>query len=363
MKQLNKYLPLVITLIVGAMAALYILNIKTTEVKDPHDHGGESEHADSKEHEAHADHKEHEEEADHKGYDEQAGHDDHDEKKQSDNDEHEGHGDAIEMSESAITLSKIDLLTAGPLQLKKILPLNGIVAPNRDGVAKISPRFPGIIKSLHKMLGANVKAGDTVAIVESNESLSPYPILAQLAGTVIEKNVSIGEFVDTEKALYTIANLNTVWIEFNVHREDYTKLRMGQKVDVTWENTKESDIGKITYLSPVGSENTQTLVARLTLPNHNKKWKLGLFVKGEAILETINLPLGVNIDGLQTVEGKEVVFVKEGGRFEARPVKMGLRSKEVVEILSGLVAGDIYAGQNSFILKADLGKSEAKHEH
>lgn len=348
MKNSGKYLFPIIVIFLSVIAAYFLLNQKKSLLQKSSHHEEESE---SHEHTDHDEEGSIEEEI-------QGISDVPKESVDPDN-----HTEGIVVPPSALQLSKIELLTVQSQIIKKSLSLYGTIAPNRDELAKISPRFPGIIKSLHKNLGDDVKIGDTIALVESNESLSIYSILAQLNGTIIEKNHSIGEFVDTENSLYTIVDLNSVWVEFNVHREDYFQLRLGQTVEVNWENNIPKNGGKITYVSPVGSENTQTFVARITLPNPGNKWKLGLFVKGEALLETIKVPLGVKVEALQNVEGKEVIFVKEGDRFEARPVKIGMRSKEVVEILSGLKAGDTYAGHNSFILKADLGKSEAGHEH
>jgi len=73
---------------------------------------------------------------------------------------------------------------------------------------------------------------------------------------------------------------------------------------------------------------------------------------------------------VQRVEGREVVFVRSKEGFEARAVKIGRRGiasetgrAAVVEILEGVTAGEAYAAKNSFVLKAELGKSEAGHDH
>ena len=76
-------------------------------------------------------------------------------------------------------------------------------------------------------------------------------------------------------------------------------------------------------------------------------------------------PAGVVVpsSAIQTLEGQTVVFVAEGDQVEPRPVVLGHRGKTVVEIVSGLRTGERVAATNTFLLKAELGKSEAEHDH
>jgi len=73
--------------------------------------------------------------------------------------------------------------------------------------------------------------------------------------------------------------------------------------------------------------------------------------------------MAVEIGAIQTIREEPVIFVQFGDQFEMRPVELGLRDEKHVEILSGLKPGQNYVARNSFVLKAELGKSEAKHEH
>jgi multidrug efflux pump subunit AcrA (membrane-fusion protein) len=71
----------------------------------------------------------------------------------------------------------------------------------------------------------------------------------------------------------------------------------------------------------------------------------------------------VKSSALQTVENRTVVFVRNGEKFEARDVEIGDRDKDFVEITFGVVDGEVYAAQNSFIVKAEMAKGSAEHEH
>ena len=115
-------------------------------------------------------------------------------------------------------------------------------------------------------------------------------------------------------------------------------------------------------------EQTRSATARVALPRPSEAWRPGLFVTAEIAMAHADAAIVVADDAVQRVEGKEVVFVQEGDAFEARPVKLGRSGvgegeRVVVEVLSGVSAGERYAGKNSFVLKAELGKSEAGHDH
>ena len=77
----------------------------------------------------------------------------------------------------------------------------------------------------------------------------------------------------------------------------------------------------------------------------------------------IDVPLAVELDAIQRLDGSENVFVREGETFEPRKVLLGRRDDVHAEIISGLKVGEKYASGDTFILKAELGKSEAEHEH
>ena len=119
----------------------------------------------------------------------------------------------------------------------------------------------------------------------------------------------------------------------------------------------------ISYLSPFGAAATQTLLARIELPNPTGAWRPGWFVTGEILVERVEVPLAVKAGALQTFRDWDVVFVNEGSFFEVRPLEIGRRDSDWVEVLSGIAAGKKYVTENSFIIKADIGKSGASHDH
>jgi membrane fusion protein, heavy metal efflux system len=204
-----------------------------------------------------------------------------------------------------------------------------------------------------------VKKGDVLAIVESNDSLKDYQVTAAISGTIIKKDVTVGEAVRDDKLIFTVADLSTVWVDFSVFPQDFDRVRQGQAIRIIYAANVKPIIGKINYIAPIGSENTQSLLARAVAPNSAGLLRPGLFVMGELETDEVEVPIAVHPAAIQTLNEKTVVFVAEGNAFEAREVKLGARDSNRVQVLSGLNPGDRYVSANSFLLKAELGKSQA----
>ncbi len=257
----------------------------------------------------------------------------------------------------------ISVATAGPATIRERVVLNGRVAANEDALVHVMPRFPGVVRSVHKRLGDGVARGDLLAVIESNESLRPFELRARLAGTVIEKDVAPGEFVTSDRELFRIADLGSVWVDLDVYRRDFGRLRVGQPVRVDAGDGAPPVASTLTYLSPIGSASTQTLLARAVLPNPDRSWRPGLFVTAEVEIGATEVGVAVAVDAIQRLRDWDIVFAAADGVFEAQPVELGRRDATHVEIVSGLAAGERYVASGSFILKAEAGKSGASHEH
>jgi membrane fusion protein, heavy metal efflux system len=270
-------------------------------------------------------------------------------------------GKHVELTAEQIEKAEIGLAEAGPVDLSEHLSLYGVIAPNAERVLEVSARFPGVIRSVKKRVGDSVRRGETLATIESNESLQTYAVAAPLDGVVTLRNANEGAQT-SDGPLFTVADLSTVWVEVSVFPRDVAKVKVGQTVRVRSADTGLSAQGKVVYVSPFGSSTSQTLSARVQLANPDRKWPPGLYVTAEVILSSTTVPLGVRAEALQTLEDQSVVFVKGAEGFEPRPVKTGRSDGEVIEVLSGVTAGERYATRNSFILKAELGKGEVEDE-
>lgn len=276
--------------------------------------------------------------------------------------EKEEHSDSVAFSEAKIATAGIELARAAPAVLHDSLLLNGAVQPNHEALLQVTPRFPGVVRDVRKRIGDRVQKGDVLAIVESNQSLTPYELKAALGGTVIDRQTTLGEYVSEQRPAFVIADLSTVWVDFSVYRRDLARVAVGDQVLIDPTDGKPGIEAKISYVSPVGSSDTQSAVARATVPNPEQRLRPGLFVTGKLILSARQVPLAVKVSALQTVENRTVVFVRSGDKFEARDVEIGRRDSEFVEITFGVLDGDMYAAKNSFIVKAEMAKGGADND-
>ena len=273
---------------------------------------------------------------------------------------HEGR---VELGPESIHAAKIEVEIVGPATIRTTLALTGRILPNEDRMAHMIPRFPGVVKEVRKRLGDAVEKGEVIAVVQSNESLQSYEVRSQIAGTVIKKHVTPGEFVAEDEDVYVVADLSTVWVDLNVYRQDFGRLKIGQPVTIDAGEGIEPATSAISYISPFGAPNTQTMLARVELPNPTGEWRPGLFVTAEVIVDEATVPVAVRRPGLQRFRDWDVVFGKHGDVFEILPLELGRRDDHWVEVLSGIEAGQPYVAANSFIVKAELGKAGASHDH
>jgi cobalt-zinc-cadmium efflux system membrane fusion protein len=270
--------------------------------------------------------------------------------------------EVVELTAQQITDSGIEVLEAGPARIRETLPLYGAITPNAERVRQVTARYAGVIRSVSKNFGDPVQQGETLATIESNESLQTYNVTSPIPGVVTTREANPGEQTG-DRVLFTVADLSTVWVEISLFPRDVGKVRVDQIVRIRGADATQTADGRIIWVAPFGSSANQTLTARVLLDNTNRRWAPGLYVTAEATLAETDVPLAVRNAALQTIEQRTVVFINDEHGFEPRPVRLGRSDGESTEVTSGLEAGDAYVAMNSFILKAELGKGEAEHEH
>ena len=277
-------------------------------------------------------------------------------------DHHAAEG-VVELTDAKVAAAGIELEKAGPGVVHDSLFLNGILQPNQESLVQVTPRFPGVAREIHKRVGDRVEKGELLAKIESNQSLTVYELKAPLAGTIIDRQIALGEHVGEQKPAFTIADLSSVWVDFSVYRRDLNRVRVGDTVKIDAEDGGPAIETKISYISPVGNSDTQSGLARAVVGNENLRLRPGLFVTGRLLMAEKPVSIAVKSSALQTFENRTVVFVRVGEKFEARDVEIGERDPEHVEITFGLLEGDVYAAKNSFVVKAELAKGAASHDH
>ena len=270
---------------------------------------------------------------------------------------------SIRISPSVLKEAQIQVAVAKPGVIQKKLLVVGKITPNLDTSASIFPRYSGIIKTMTKNLGDDIQKGEVLVTIESNESLQNYNMTSPINGTIVQKKAITGELAKGDKPLYEIANLATVWADLTLYRKEAPLVKTGMSVLVTGDEGKPQSQSRIHYISPLGVEDSQTTLARAILTNEARQWLPGMYVEGAITLSEKKAPLVVTQEALQRIEGQDVVFVQDGEDFNAAPVSLGDSDGQWVEITKGLQQGQKYVSHNSFFLKAELGKSNASHEH
>jgi len=265
----------------------------------------------------------------------------------------------ITMSAAIAKHSGITTAIAGAGTLQQTLKLYGQALPDPVRVSHIQARYPGVIRSVKATIGSQVKAGDVLASVESNESLRQYNITAPISGTIIERHASPDEFTG-DKTLFILVDYSQLEVDLQVFPMHASKLKVGQVVALhAGELTASS---KIEYITPHGG-GAATLVAHVPLDNAQGSWTPNQSLEGAVTIAQIPVALMVDNRALQTFRDWQVVFIQVGDAYEIRPLQLGQSDGQFTEVLGGLTAGDRYVVDNSYLLKSDLEKSGASHDH
>jgi len=297
-------------------------------------------------------HDDHAHEKSHKQHDETEDHDDHD-------DHEEG---KTEITPEAAQQAGVIVEKAGASIIADIVELTGRITINQNTGAAVRARFPGIVRSVRVNLGEKVEKGQVLAVVEANESLRDYNVTAPVSGVVLERNTNIGDVVNGAP-LFVIADLSSVWAKLHIFPKDADNVKAGQRVRVHTLDEGKHSTAAIDMLFPTVDAPSQTFIAISILPNENGQWRPGMTVEGDVSVLQKQVPVAVRTSALQTMEGRTVVFVREDNSYEMTPVITGLSDGTHTEIKSGLSAGQEYVSEGSFIIKADILKSGAAHEH
>ncbi|MEO8467262.1 MAG: efflux RND transporter periplasmic adaptor subunit [Gammaproteobacteria bacterium] len=271
-------------------------------------------------------------------------------------------GGGAKISAQAAERAGIELSTVAPGRIRETLTLYGSIKPNAEQERDIRARYPGVISSVRKSAGDSVKKGDVLLTVEANESLQVYSVVSPLSGQVLERSANPGDAVDGSMVLMKVADLSSVWAEFAVFARDLAHVRRGMRV--TYRGADADEIGEsdIGYVAPAGHADSQSVVARAVVENGDGRWVPGQFISGDVVTTDVQVSLVVAPGAVQKIKGRPVVFVQTSEGFEARAVEIGRHDEAAVEITSGIEAGERVVAKNSFVVKAEVLKSEAEED-
>lgn len=252
---------------------------------------------------------------------------------------------------------------AGAASIDQIVALTGRVELQPEGKAEVRAWYPGRIVTMSRSIGDRVEKGQTLATVTSSESLQTYAIPAPISGIIMERNATPGD-VAGSAPLYVIADPRKLHAEFFIYPRDAERLRAGQPVTVTSIGGASTLKSKIEVVLPTSDMLTQTVIAHVELPNPDGvTWRPGQAVEGSVIVAADDVPLAVRTRALQRFRDFTVVYARVDETYEVRMLELGRQSPEWTEILGGIAPGEVYVSDNAFLIRADIEKSGASHDH
>lgn len=194
------------------------------------------------------------------------------------------------------------------------------------------------------------------------DALNRYEIRAPFDATVIEKHITLGEAIGENTNIFTLSDLSIVWVEIIISTKDLHTVQVGAKAIIKASGF-DSQRGSVSYVGALLGAQTRTATAKVSLTNPQMAWRPGLFVNVEIISSEIEVPIAVSSEAVQTINNKPTIFAKVPGGFIPQAVTLGRSDGQLTEIISGIKAETAYAATGSFVLKSELGKSNAEHGH
>jgi len=265
--------------------------------------------------------------------------------------------------ESAMVKSLgVETEVAGPATLAKAVTVYGRVRANPERVREIRARFEGVVRGVHARVGSSVRKGDKLLSVESNESLNRYTIVAPISGVITQRSANPGEQA-SGRLLMTVTDTSSVWVDLSVFPVDRDGVAVGSPVSITPTLGGTPVAGVVALLETVADRHDQSVVARVAFENADAQLLPGTFVTAEVKVGEYAVPLAVKRIALQAFRDFRVVYAQVGNVYEVRMLDLGRDAGEWVEVLGGLEPGTRYVTSNSHLIKADIGKSGAAHNH
>ena len=321
-------------------------------------------------------------------------------------------GDVLPLSQTTIQVLNVQTAEAQPRPLTKTLLVSGTIDDDDSRHRVLSAYLPGRIETLHvSFVGAEVKQSEPLAefysptllqaereygllagqnnadlraaaasrlrqmgltpeqiaalATKSPEALTSQ-ILAPISGTVTERKIYAGQYVQEGEKLFEIADFSTMWFQFRAYEQDLPFIQIGLAVDVTTPSLPGKVFtGKITFIDPNFDEATRSTKVRVELVNplvDNRRLLLHrLYAEGTVQLDATKVLTVPRSAVIQT--GREAVaYVEQGsGRYARRGLKLGRRGDTFIEVLDGLAAGEKVVVNGNLLMdgQAEMNRSFA----
>lgn len=264
-----------------------------------------------------------------------------------------------EIADSVAQAAGIKTEIAGAATVDKTIPVTGKIAFAPNATAEIKSPYASRVLSITKTVGDRVRRGEALARLENVSTLQELTITAPNDGVIIERNTNVGD-VARDEPLFVIGDMSGLEAQIHVFPKDQAKVRPGMAL--TLETTMGEIETKVSSFMPMAELASQTLIARAPIPLDTGLFA-GMRVNGDITVEIIEAPLAVRTSGLQRFRDFTVVFAKVDETYEVRMLDLGEQDRDWVVVNGGLEPGTEYVTANAFLLKADVEKDGASHDH
>lgn len=227
---------------------------------------------------------------------------------------------------------------------------------NRNGLRQSEDAFAHmqadalVHASQHKLelwgiSGKQIEAPDTSGVPH-------VTIYAYASGTVVDRKVTQGQYVNAGDTLFTVADLSHVWIKADVYEQQLPQIRQGQEVDIVAESVPNKTLhGRVDFIEPAANPQTRTVPVHVHVANPGMRLLPGMFVSAtfvsRAAQPSIVIPRSAVLD---TGTRKIVYLARPNGVFEAREVQVGAPSDDLFPVSSGLAQGDKVVLNGNFLI-------------
>jgi cobalt-zinc-cadmium efflux system membrane fusion protein len=263
---------------------------------------------------------------------------------------------------SAAKSGGIRIERVGPQMIGEVRELVGTVQLATTARSEVRARFPGKVMAVTKKVGDRVRAGEVIARVESNESLQVYSVTAPVSGIIAERNTNVGD-VAYDSPMFVITDPAQTTVVFNIFPRDLESVRPGQTVLIETLEGNPVASAKLGDYLPEGNVQAGTALMRATLPNPTGQWRAGMALRAKVTVNAVEVPMAVRTEALQRFRDFTVVFANYGEDYEVRMLELGRRTPEWTEVKSGIAPGVPYVTKGAFLVRADVEKSGASHDH
>lgn len=256
----------------------------------------------------------------------------------------------------------IEVATVGPVTIGDARELFGTVQLNPSARSEIRGQFPGRVVSVTKDVGDYVRRGELLARVESSESLQTYPVYSTVSGVVAERPGNPGNFTG-DQPLYVITDPAATTVVFNIFPKDLGIVRPGMRIEVASQDGRAVGATTLGAYLPEGNAQAGTALIRAAIPNRGGWIRPGMTLRGKLEVNQQTVPIAVRTEAIQPFRDFQVVYARFGDTYEVRMLELGRKGAEYTEVLSGIEPGTPYVTKGSFLVRADVEKSGASHDH